>query len=613
MVDTDGGGPRRRGALWGVVAALALGAAAAVGVALRTAGGPERDRDASEPVQLPDPAAPQERAMTAPAGVGVSWAWVNPLPRAMPPWYGVDVVGPDLVAMVGHRGQAARYVDSRLFRWDTGTEASLRDVAWIGKGRGIAVGDGGELRLLGADGGEALDAGTDATLRAVAARTRTEALVVGDGGTLLRVTDGRVRRLEPPTDRDLLGVHVRDDEAWIVGAGGTVLRLAGDAVTPERSGARDDLRAVGGCEDGPLYAAGDAGTVLRRTPEGWRSLPQTGSEPWADLACDGERVAIAGRRGGVLLVAGDRSVRLDSGTDEALHGIASSDAGRTWVVGNGGRMAIVRTDHVRMLSSGPRAPLQDVASLAGTLVAVGEWGKILREKDGAMVLADSPTELALAAVVRISDGRLLALGDSGVLVEITWKKASLLEPPSEASWRDAVAAGGEVLAVGTDGTLLRGEPGAAQASRVEDVGHLWGVDGTPEDAVAVGEGGVVLHLDAEGAAVWPCEQRVTWRGVHRGAEVTWAVGDGGVVARVSEDGCEVERRGGEDLYGIGAGPSGRPLAVGRNGAVLARDAAGQWSDLSLDVGGAHLRGVVATDRYVYVVGSGGVLLRHVRL
>lgn len=590
-----------------IVSLLAMAAIVAIEL------GADANVDRAEPL-LPEPKPPLERPLIAPDDEAIGWSWVNPTPRYMPAWLGVDVADDGRVALVGLEGRAGRFAGGSLFRWTSGTTEALRAVRWIGRSQAIVAGERGTLRILGTGDPIVLEAGTEATLRAIAIAPDGSWWVAGDRGTLLRVEGERVRPIRSGTREDLLAIHVRGREVWVTGAGGTVLRFEGERPHVERPGVDVTLRAAGGCPRTGLYVAGDGGRVLRRSSDGaWRAVSGTGDEPWASIACDGGRVVVAGRRGGVLLVSGTRSVRLGTGSDLALHAVGSAPQQRTWIAGDGGRLLVVQEDRVRLLTGGSSAPLQDATTLGGELVAVGEWGRIVRGRDGRIEELRSPTKAALAAVAPASEDRLVAIGDFGAAVEIKWDAVRLLESPGTQAWRDLVGGGGNVLGVGAGGALLRGSPDALRASRVPDVGDLWGIDGTPESAIAVGDAGTVVRISESGASRVPCELTDSLRDVVRTPDGAWAVGIGGVVARIEDARCVLERRGGPDLLGVGPGPYGRPLAVGKEGAAIQRDEQGQWVDAGLDAQGAELREVLRTDRDVWVVGAGGVIVRHPRL
>jgi serine/threonine-protein kinase len=580
----------------------------------------ERDEPIDTGPELPEPAPPRTKALVAPGQGGVGWMWVNPLPRAMPTWYDVDVAGQDLVAMVGFAGEAARFQKGTMYRWRTGTDVSLHGVAWSSPREAIAVGDAGEIRVLRLEGETlVVPSGTTFALRSVLATSPTEAWITGDAGTLLRLSAYRADPLETGTEMDLLAVQGRGEKLWVVGEAGTILRVEGEVVTPETSGTEATLRAVGGCSDGDLYAAGDEGRLLRRRADGrWEILQHDHREPWAAIACDRSRnrAVAAGLRGGVLLVAGTRSVRLESGTDRSLHGVSATRGSDTWIVGDGGRLMKLMDDHVRTLTSGPTSAIQDLGAIGGALVAVGEWGRILREQRQGFAEARSPTKAALAAVAPLGEQGLVAAGDYGAVVSIGWDRAELVESPSGHSWRDVVSDGRVVLGVGTDGGILRGAPGAFSVSRVPHAGTLWAVAGDPEDAIAAGDAGLIVRLAGGGTQRIACDVDVSLRGVVRTGERAWAVGERGTIVRVDDRACVVERPPRADeptLNGIGLGPYGRPLAVGNRGIVLERDDASTWQPVDIDAGRNNLRAVFRSDRDAYIAGAGGVILRHVRL
>jgi len=167
--------------------------------------------------------------------------------------------------------------------------------------------------------------------------------------------------------------------------------------------------------------------------------------------------------------------------------------------------------------------------------------------------------------------------------------------------------------VGADGVMLRGAPGALDVKRVGGVTDLWSVDGTPEDAIAVGSAGAVVAISAAATRVFRCETGATLRSVARLASGTWAAGDGGVVVHIDSEQCAIEHTGGPTLHAVGLGINGRPIAVGDQGTLLERNERGVWEPTDLDVAGASLRALLRTDRYLYIAGTSGVILRHVLL
>ncbi|MCA9610211.1 MAG: hypothetical protein KC619_31660, partial [Myxococcales bacterium] len=545
--------------------------------------------------ELPEPGEPQERPMVS-TGEGYGWTWVNPQPRWMPTWYAVDVADDGArAAIVGHRGAAVRYEESAIVVWPTGTEASLRGVAWVAAREAIAVGDDGTILRLGPGGATPMEGG-EATLRAIVATAEGQALAVGDEGTILRIGDG-VRPLVSSTDAHLLGAFARGATVFAVGEG-TILRIEGDAVAAEASPVTSTLRAVGGCMRGSVYAVGDRGVVLRRHADGrWTRLATQVNDMFTGVSCDHGRVAAVSAQGRVLLVSGDRVLTLPSGFDGPWHAVDGGADGPSWVVGAGGRLATIEADHVRTRTAGPAVPIRAMGAIGGALVAVGEWGRIVRQSATGFAEAESPTESGLASLIPIGEGRLLAIGDFGALVDIRHDRATLLGTPTQSSLRDGVGTAEALLIVGSGGTVLRGPPDALAATVIADAGDLWAVSGTPAGAIAVGDGGLVVRLNETGFHRVDCDTQLTLRDVAHTPAGTFAVGDDGLILRIDGDDCAVDRRGGPALHAVGLGPEGRPIAAGDGGVVLERGDDG-WTRVGVNVLGASIRTIWRRDRNV---------------
>ncbi|MFO0692662.1 MAG: serine/threonine-protein kinase [Polyangiales bacterium] len=592
---------------WLVIGAVALGI---VAFSLRPKPTPARRTTTASLVGRP----PVLAVLETPDPGTLGWRWWNPLPRAMPTWNDVAVGGPGLVAMVGRDGNAAFYAARRLYRMQTGTSAGLHAVAWAGPTDVLVGGDEGTLVLVARGGPRVVETHTRSTIRDIDFVTPTEAVVVGDDGTFLRVVGAGTSSVDVGSTDDLLGVFARGRTVFAVGESSSVLRYENERVEWEPTPSRATLRAIGGCEDGPLHAVGDDGTVLRRTDAGeWLRVTGTGHEPFSAIACDAGRLVISGMRGGVVVLDGDRVLRLDTGETRPLYGVSAARGERAWVVGAGGRLLHVASDHVVVLTVGSTKSLYDAATLAGVVFAVGVDGTILRQADSRFEPGPRATDAGLAALARLSDTLLVAVGDSGVIASIAFDRAELLESPTEVALRDVVAEDGFVLAVGGNGTLVRGTVGAFVAKSLPDVGMLWSVAGRPDDGWVVGERGVVLRVEEASERRVACGRTETLRGVRVLGEQVFAVGERGLVLRLSESECVVEHEGGAGLFGIGRDGSGRPLAVGEGGSALSRADDGTWAPVDLDAGGYDLHGVVETERDVLLLGAGGVILRTPRL
>ncbi len=584
-----------------------------------------RQEEPNEPLEerarpLPTSDDPVIRPMRTPVGAELGWRWVNPLPRAMPTWNAVAVGGPGLVAMVGREGRAGRMNGGALSQWATGIESELRAVAWIGPAQAIAVGDEGVVLLLLQSGPRKLETGVTTTLRDVAPLGATDAVAVGDDGMVLRLPGLRPSPLPTGREENLYGVHVtRGERTYAVGQRGIVLRIDGTTVTVDREPSGPALRAVTLCA-GALYAVGDDGVVLQRDgdPEAagtWRRINVTEREDWTDLSCDNGRAVASGDKGGVLMVsANGRSVRFDSGSERGLRGIGGAEDAPTWIVGDGGMLAQLEQSRLHILTAGHTGTLFDVHPLGGAMVAVGAYGAILRFNGERLTVAESPTDAALTGVAMLSEDRLVAVGDHGVVVEITWDAARTVEgAPREYGWRDVVAGGGTIVAVGTDGAFLRGVPGALAVSTLPDVGGLWAIAGTPSEAVAVGDGGAVVSVALAGQTLRARCGEATLRAVSfESTDVVWVAGDLGHIYRVEGGACTLERDGGPNLHALDFGPNGRLIALGSRGASYERAEDGTWAEFELDTD-FELQTILRTERDVFIAGAGGVVMRHPRM
>jgi serine/threonine protein kinase len=562
--------------------------------------------------ELPEPRPPRAAPLVAsrsPEG----WSWINPIPRAMPTWHAIDVAsGGDPVVLVGRDGMAARYAEGALFGWATGVDHDLRGVAWTGAREAIAVGEGGTAVRLTAEGPITIATGTDVTLRDVVVVSPTEAIAVGDAGVVLRISGDQARALDVGRRDDLLGAYARGTEVFVVGANGTAFRLNDGSMTREETGVDATLRSIGGCPTGGIYAAGDEGTLVYRHRGAWRAIATTTREALTGVSCDHGRVAIVASDGHIYLASGRETIDLPSGFTRPWNAIAGGPRGPSWIAGVGGRLATIEEDHVRTRTAGPVIPLRAMGSMGGALVAVGEWGRILRERERGIVEVDSPTDSGLAALIQIDEGRLIAIGDYGVMVDIRFDRASILESPTRSSLRSGVAEGDDLLMVGADGVIVRGQPGVFTVSRLEGAGDLWSVSGTPSRAIAVGDAGLALRIEGERVVRIDDCSDVTLRSVITTSAGAWAAGDDGRIVRIGE-GCAEEHRGGPALHAIGVGPTGALIAGGDDGVVLVRGEDGTWAREGVDVAGASVRCVWRNAREVVLCGTEGVLVRHPRV
>ena len=399
-----------------------------------------------------------------------------------------------------------------------------------------------------------------------------------------------------------------------------VTDLAGGHFTREHGPSDDALRDIGGCDRGSLYAVGDDGTIARRHADGtWHSLRLAGDthETFTSVTCDHGYATVVGAHGLVVLASGDESASIDSGFDGTWHGVSGADGESTWLVGSGGQVASIDGGRISTRIDGPTVPLRDIATISGAIVAVGEWGHVVRQTEEGFVLAPSGTDAGLGALAVLDESRLVAVGDLGTMVEISFDHVVTHDSGTHVSLHDVVSDQGQLLIVGNDGTILRGTLDALSPTRIANVGDLWSLAGTPPDAIVVGDSGFVAHLDATSHHAIECpEGTPSLRAVLRVGTTAYAVGEHGGIVRIDAEGCMRESIVPPSdtlptLNAIGLGPHGRPLAIGDEGSSFERQDDGTWTVGDVDAGRSSLRGIERIDEYVYIVGTGGTILRRI--
>jgi hypothetical protein len=354
--------------------------------------------------------------------------------------------------------------------------------------------------------------GRGLTLANVAA-TGSRLVAVGSDG-LIATSDGAGWQVRPtPTQHALRGV------AW-TGSGWVVV---------------GDVGTVLASRDGRRWAIADVGP-----PAGLRAIAARGG------------VVSAGGAGGVILssVDGGTWLQPNSGTTEDLWG------GTVWrgqIYFSGQESTVVRTSdgvnwtavatHPRSTGNqtSPRPFLWQLAPRGKLLVAVGDFGAILRSSaDGSLRAVSSPTDEILRGVVA-SPRRFVAVGSSGVILYssdgLHWQIA---RSPTTVDLRGVAYTGHRFVAVGDQSTVISSSDGL----------H-WRIDAT----------------------AMPC----ALLSVAHGAGRFVAVGGSGQLL-ISADGrrwSPQARPTTEDLYTVAYGPHGF-VAAGALGTVLTSTDGRHW-------------------------------------
>ena len=318
-------------------------------------------------------------------------------------------------------------------------------------------------------------------------------------------------------------------------------------------------------------------------------------------------------RGGVLVIAGRSSIRLDSGDERPLHAVDAMPGAGVWVVGAGGRMLGVGLDRVLRFTSGSSKTLLDLATIAGALVAVGTEGTILRQGERGFEAIRSPVASGFGGIATIDDAHAIAVGDIGAILLVSYRDARMLTSPTEANLRDLVAHDGTILAVGEGGVVVRGSEGAFSTTTLPGAPDLRAIAGDPANAVAVGDRGAIVRFDANGASRVACDVAASLRGVVIDGARAIAVGEDGTFVRIEGLSCTVEHRGGPNLHAVGPHPDGGWLAVGTHGNTVTRSAAGVFTVGSIDTGDQDVFAFFSDTREIILAGAGGLVLRRARV
>lgn len=602
-------------------ALIGVGIAASVGglyVMMRPEPRPETSR--APRVALPRPMPAEERLAFAPVTLEGGFRFVNPLPRVLPSFLGVAVAGEALL-MVGRDDAAFGIVDRAITRIPLGVEGPFHAVVGASDSTFVAVGARGRIVVVEAGHGAPLVSGVEADLRDVVALGAGEYVVVGDRGTFLTIRGRSVSRVDTGVDEDLVAVATAGSEVLAVGEGGVALRWDRSSLRREASGSSRTLRGVAMCADAGTYAVGDEGTVMRRSVDAggeasWTPVANRSREMLHDVACDGARVVAAGAQGGVLVIGGLSSIRLDSGERRSLQAIAATPGRPPVAVGQGGFVVGVGPDRIVRMTGGHSRALFDVALVSGALIAVGAEGTALRERETRFEVMQVPIGSGLSALANLTPDAAVAVGDLGAILEVTYQGVRGMVSPTDANLRGVVTGGGELLAVGTGGTLVRGHEGAFQRILAPVEADLRAVVGTPDDALVVGDAGTVLRVRGGDVDRIDCGVDEALHAAVRVDADFLVAGDDGLVLRVGDAGCSLVRRGGPDLRAIGPDGNGALLMVGVDGAALKLALplapGAEAVAVKMDTAGHDLHAIRAFDRDVVLVGGGGVILRRPR-
>jgi len=266
-------------------------------------------------------------------------------------------------------------------------------------------------------------------------------------------------------------------------------------------------------------AIGDLGEVLV-SDDGGRTWRRTNSEP-GDLAflgavLTGEQGLIVGQAGTILRRTSEGWRSVDSGTDQRLFAVDINRRGLAVAVGGFGALlrsddggeswTPVTLDWHRILDDVIEPHLYDVhVDDRGTVTVVGEFGLVIRSDDGArswqVVRKGTSSIFALSMT---DDGEGLAVGQDGLVLQsadggVTWTRVPV---PVKANFLDILATGDGTVFISGIRTMIRSRDHMQswEALTAGDLATGWYqklARGPNQEVIAVGHLGRIIRLPAD--------------------------------------------------------------------------------------------------------------------
>jgi len=311
----------------------------------------------------------------------------------------------------------------------------------------------------------------------------------------------------------------------------TVLHDAGEGVGYVASFAVTDqlLVATGGTSSRHPFVFGSSNArhfELLETPRelGLRDILAVGDALWlcgeyGQLACS--------RDGGKSWKA------FDTGTDACLFALALAPDGAVWVVGDQGYAGRVLGDRTSLLDFGTTARLASIHVVHGEIVVLGGDGNVFRWREGGVTTAATGATKPLTSLTVTKHGTWVLTGDGGFVAcspDGSWftRVRANVDVDLEAV---ATLADGRVVAVGDRGiVLVSADDGRTWRTLDAKLSaHLWSVERFGGGALIGGDDGLVLKLAPPGDATWA--DRVNVYGGAKPLDVVFAAGPDGFIAK----------------------------------------------------------------------------------
>lgn len=505
---------------------------------------------------------------------------------------------------VGEAGTVFRRAAAAWTEESVGSAEDLVDVACDLSGA-YAISASGRLFVRGTAGWTAYETGVSGSFNALTTNfAYSELYLAGKGGKVVRCTTLALPPtcVEEPTpvtsNLRALWADGNTNTVWAVGDDGTLLQKGFDWQKVDLTGLTETLVDITGTFDGLLptiVVLSSEGTVIVRRGNELKELlqlPDTGTT--AAWLPDADTLVFTGQLGALWFRPGLNSTVpfVPRGGRKpltaSLHAVTSVGQGRLFAVGEGG--ARVRRQNgawaVDQLGAATTATLHGVAARsAGEVYAVGDLGTVLVRRWGTWVAeAEGLTTEDLVGVA-LDTKKVWALGRTVLLEKdlATGAWRSLPLPPATptlsalALEKDALGVGTELVLAGADCAILSFDPATAAFSTSATCGtHAFDFL-----SATFTNSGELLLGSSEGS-------------VHRRT--------GATLTLENVTGLRLEPW-------LGLIPDGSSVwAVGTDGALYRR-VSGNWTNAAPDVTHLTLRAGVKDDDGLFVVGTGGAVLR----
>lgn len=340
---------------------------------------------------------------------------------------------------------------------------------------------------------------------AVWAFEETHVFFIGDDGILVHSDDGKwnMFEVEGPYYKNhsfygLWGRHNGEtNEAWAVGEKGAVLAYDSTAWKDESSAPQADINTLTGASADSVLAVGGDGLLLLYDGSGWTGLDRATGADLVGAAVTADGYVAVGANGDLLFVEGVEVTLVPELLEGPLGGLCS-----------GGDLMAVVGDKGKVLLSTEGADWDKVstgiydtlnachASESGTVVAVGDQGRIIQVEGGNSTKIEVSTVANLHDIAADQAGVLYVAGDNGLLLKLVDGKTEKLYEEPGLFLYGVHSLADRIVAVGWAGRVLTyfPESGEVETEDVEEAGVLqdvWGA--SPAHYFIAGKKGRMLE------------------------------------------------------------------------------------------------------------------------